>query len=513
MRVEEEPPSDACCQHAVAERQRELQLLRAELETQMLELARRQMAEMEAVKGQMEEMKGDMARLELELAKVRQELSDKKLARTTQQMERLKAKTQDTGTSRAVDEEKAVDKWMETYSCSALASKTKPLPPLILAVRTGRTDVVKHFAKFGENMEVVDENGDTPLLYAVGKLDLDMVKCLAQVGANPDACRGVTGYANNYGNGKVWIPALHIAVAKGAVEMVEALLAAGANVNIAAFHGHVRDETALHIAKDEGMVRALLRAPGVDVNMVRTRHDDGPCETPLLISLQAQRWKVASLLLEAGAMVNAEGCHSATREAILGNVELVELMLEKGAAMDTQGKCLISAVRRDLVPVVEALLGGEAGASARYRLGDNYLSEALHLAVQANKRGLVERLLQAGANPNAVPTWTSSPGPRPELPPLYAAVMSKSLELVKCLLTAGADPNKVEGYLYKKEPLVFIAVQSSTLEIVECLVQAGADVHAAYEDARTYPYCKKTTILDVARSRPEMMKYLQSLGV
>eukprot|EP00899_Mesostigma_viride_P007190 jgi/Mesvir1/16472/Mv10031-RA.1 len=477
--------------------------------------------------------------------------------------------------SAGLDAEKAaVWVWLETYSCAA--SKALMPPPLHWAAQTGRLDVIKHFVHFGVDLNVADDSGSTPLHLAAENNHLEVVKCLAQSGALLDKCKE--------GSGKKW-NALHVAAAKGYVEIADVLLAAGANVDttasrdvikaetalhLAVDNGHtevvkclvrwgarldvcrsmgyqgwaalhiaaakslvdivdtlvtagadvnaaasnygIKNETALHVASEEGVVKSLLRAPNVQVDAARCSGQNGSTvETPLLLAVQGKRWGVAALLLEAGASLGAEGSGRPAIEAILEHGELVQLVLEKGVTdLNSLGVCLCAAALKGTMPVLEALLQAAACLPDPLSQRAAYLGAALVSAIRAKSLAMVERLLQAGADPNALPREVAGYDCR-ELP-LHAGVISRSLEIVERLVQAGADPNSVGccRNLNAVAPILFEAICIGDLEIVKCLVQAGADPNATRVCDR---YNQISVILAAVESRNlGVVKYLVGAG-
>ena len=171
-------------------------------------------------------------------------------------------------------------------------------------------------------------------------------------------------------------------------------------------------------------------------------------------------------LLKAGANPNA--CSVMVLAAKRHNHELTSVLLRGGANPNQRG--YLYTVGRDKVdPLTAAILHclpsdpneSEAGKFIDLLLthGADITAGGTHIplrrAVEGRKGWICQKLLKAGADPNAGS-------------PLQVAVSNKDIEICKLFLQAGADPN----------PPLQIAVQKSDAEMCRVLIAAGADVHA-----------------------------------
>jgi cytohesin len=168
------------------------------------------------------------------------------------------------------------------------------------------------------------------------------------------------------------MPVLSVAARAGTVEVVQALLDAGAKVDAANDAGY----TALHGAALEGnavVVRALLKA-GAPVG---ARTSDG--ETPLHDAADMCRQEIVHILLSAGANVHAQG--------LLKQTPLYEaISLHRDP--DECGR------------VVKTLIEAGADVNAVQELtGNTPLIKALDSCSYAETLRVVVDLLDAGANP------------------------------------------------------------------------------------------------------------------
>lgn len=113
-------------------------------------------------------------------------------------------------------------------------------------------------------------------------------------------------------------------------------------------------------------------------------------------------------------------------------------------------------------------------ALARARSGDGFT--ALHLASYFGGADAARRLLEGGADPNAVA------GNPMRVTPLHSAVSARREDVIVLLLEAGADPNVRQQAGWT--PL-HGAAHNGHLSVVDRLLDAGADPSAASDDGRT----------------------------
>ncbi len=138
---------------------------------------------------------------------------------------------------------------------------------------------------------------------------------------------------------------LHLAVARGNVDIVTALLDAGANIEA----GGTGGAHPLHLAAlaNRPAVAKLLIARGAELE---SRDSNGM--TPLLIAASNGKLEVAEVLLDAGADVNAEGIrypYNALGVAVFGcQIPMAKLLLSKGmdinARFDDRSETLLFLV-------------------------------------------------------------------------------------------------------------------------------------------------------------------------
>ncbi|WLQ13631.1 ankyrin repeat domain-containing protein [Hahella aquimaris] len=187
---------------------------------------------------------------------------------------------------------------------------------------------------------------------------------------------------------------LIIASAVGDADMIDYLLAQGADVNIQGKQG----STALAMAvewRHPEIIERLLQA-GADVNVAM---DDGT--SPLMKTASYNLPELASRLLEQGANVNAnrhDGWTSLMLAAHAGSEEMLALLLEHGATVnqtESNGRTpLMAACFKGHIRVVEMLLSHGAQTEVQDADGATAMSEAA-----ARRHQAIVALLQASGAP------------------------------------------------------------------------------------------------------------------
>ena len=274
------------------------------------------------------------------------------------------------------------------------ADPNAPLTPggdtaLMLAARTGKTDAVRLLIEARADVNVKEHwGGTTALMWAVAQGHAEAVRLLIAAGADLNARSYYVAAANGRGfEGRTpaasrteekveefasgWLTPLMFAARDGSVELTRILVDAGADVNAVAGDG----KTALALAIFNGGydVASLLVDRKTDVNKA-----DAQRFTPLFWAVDRRNMETAPnfpwmvtvdpmplirKLLDAGANPNAlvnntprgrmrEGsprivfATALMRAAFAGDLELVKLLLERGAdpaIVSKDGETMVSA--------------------------------------------------------------------------------------------------------------------------------------------------------------------------
>ena len=289
---------------------------------------------------------------------------------------------------------------------------------------------------------------DAPLLFASARDELAVVQELLAAGADVEG-RGGEDYltplhaAVRFDNNPAIVEALVAAGAAideilyeaselGNLAIVEALLAGSSAEDInrlcKTYDIHTRiflaGSTALMAASEHGhieVVRALLAA-GADVN-----GRDGDGNTALMYATESDHLEIVEVLRAAGGdqRFDAQTRYSRGKTMLMlasekGRIEDVEAQLGAGADVDARSEfgqtALIYASQNGHLAVVEALISAGADVDAPEQLGDRYAwswdyqedypsNTPLIYASRGGHLGVVEALLDAGADVDAHNRW------------------------------------------------------------------------------------------------------------
>jgi len=184
--------------------------------------------------------------------------------------------------------------------------------------------------------------------------------------------------------------------------------------------------------------------------------------TPLFVAAVCGSVEVVELLLSAGAALEAE---KNILEAVAkeGHIDVLKLLLRNGgdtAKDDLSETMLDAAVKSGSLDMVEAVLG--AGWTIKKK--DTLLIDA----VSQGKPAIIQVLIDHGASVHAMDTTFRRS-------PLGNAVAGRLSDVVGVLLKAKADANTV-GFM--DETVLMAAAKNGDVATVELLLEAGADKNA-----------------------------------
>ncbi|HXV62165.1 MAG TPA: ankyrin repeat domain-containing protein [Vicinamibacteria bacterium] len=208
----------------------------------------------------------------------------------------------------------------------------------------------------------------------------------------------------------------------------------------------------------------ILLAFGTGQQAEPEKRDDAG-RTPLMLAVMEDDVETAERLIAAGADVDAADAYGRTALilAAQSSLESVRRLIAAGADISRRDDLGTSALS-------VALEAGRTDIASELRAAGaiESLEERLDEAVRAGNRAEVSRLIEAGADVDALDTSSYQT-------PLMTAIERRDIEMVLVLLDAGADPTR-EGTGIEttgENALTFAARQGSTWVFLR-LLQAGA---------------------------------------
>ena len=358
------------------------------------------------------------------------------------------------------------------------------------AVERDDVEIVDLLIRAGARVTTRTREGVTPLQLAATNGNGPMIDRLLKAGADSNAALTPAGDS-----------ALMMAARTGKTDAIRVLLEAGANVNAKESWGGT---TALMWAVSEGHAEAArtLIAAGGDVNArsnyvaaangrgfegrtpLGTSTDAKPMEfasgwlTPLMLAAREGNVELTGILVTAGADVNAVAGDGKTALAMAifnGNYEAASLLVDNKADVN-------KADAQRFTPLFWAVDRRNMETAPNFPW-----------IVTSDPMPLIHKLLDAGANPNALVNNTPRARMREGSPrivfatALMRAAFAGDLELVKLLLARGADPKVIsrdgETMLSAASGLAFIhgyhrgKAPEERLQVVKLFVELGNDVN------------------------------------
>ena len=251
--------------------------------------------------------------------------------------------------------------------------------PLHDSITLGMSDIETILIKEGANLEVRDMDGNTPFMEAVRSGQMPSIDKLAFNGAD-------TSTRNNRGD-----TPLHIAVSLERYDLVNKLLTLGASIH--ARNANNRTPLRLSMNVTPRMVSILL-------NSNRINFPDDLGNSALHIALQESApVDIITTLINQGSRINAidNNGHTPLRLAVDMNLlNQAKLLADAGAdpflsAVDNKSPADIAFTKGE--ECIKAIFSGKA-----INAMDNSANTILHLAARYGTPGIIETLLELGAN-------------------------------------------------------------------------------------------------------------------
>lgn len=330
------------------------------------------------------------------------------------------------------------------------AGMSRTRTPLLLAAELDEEEVALLLAERGANPNVADEDGWTPLHFAVLRGQGELLRYLLEIGA--DANARLQGDQTP----------LFVAARIGYREGVDRLLKAGADPNVgtldgltplmvAAAFGQVIVNGGPDYSDDWGdddtnrrppfkpqyiPIQEMLLEKGADVNAVAQGDAVNDSATPLKFAALTGCFTTIQMMLNAGANVNSYGGALSTpfiASACTGKRLAAGLLVERGADIHASAPdgltALMCASRYGHTEFVRWLISLGARVDAERMDGET----ALFAAASYGHTDVVRALLEGGATVDAADEEGRTP--------LMRAAFIGSPESVEALLEYGADPN------------------------------------------------------------------------
>jgi ankyrin repeat protein len=337
------------------------------------------------------------------------------------------------------------------------AATREGVTPLQLAAINGSAAMLTRLLKAGVDPNTpLSTAADTALMMAARTGKVEAIRVLLEAGAHINAQETWGGTTP-----LMW------AVSENHLDAVRALIAGGANVNarshyVAAANGRGFEGRTPIGQKTDGKVEEFASG----------------WLTPVMLAAREGNSAIASALIESGAEVNAKAGDGKTALALAifnGNYEVASLLVDRNADVN------IADAQR-FTPLFWAVDRRNMETAPNFPW-----------MVTADPLPLIRKLLDAGANPNALVDNTPRARMREGSPrivfatALMRAAFAADLELVNLLLAHGADPNVIsrdgETMVSAAAGLAFIhgyhrgKSPAERLQVVKLFVERGADVN------------------------------------
>lgn len=325
-------------------------------------------------------------------------------------------------------------------------------------------EIMEFLISKGAAFDLIDKDGVSPLMSAASQGQCKCANLLLQ-NLKKKLEKGLKSHINLAANSGG--SALMFAAGSGKVECVESLVKEGADVHmlvqaqaeylqslaeqVAAgeeVEEHVDGINSLMIAAAAGhldVVQALLEH-GADVN-VKDEED----KTALAAAVKANHGEIASLLIENGGdpnepYIDEEGIsHNLLMDSIIvENSDFAKLLISKGADVthfdDTGVSTVLQASHRGMTEVVEMLLSTPSDNKADLNAANEDGISPIIAAASEGHEEIVELLLKAGASADSKD--------KDETTALMAGAVRGHTNIVMALLKAGAsiDSQNVDGH-------------------------------------------------------------------
>ena len=265
---------------------------------------------------------------------------------------------------------------------------SKGLTPIMVAAVRGHTEVVRFLKEEGANLSELDLK-DQNILHILAKHNRHEMIPILMKGRNGAWIEKLVNQPNQKEN-----TPLHIAAAKGSVEIVEELLKEGYGADIDIQNWDKR--TPCHLAAAAGHTQILELLLKHDHNAIFDKDDDG--NTLLHLAAMNKHSDTVKLLIAFGAPVQKRNRKEWTpldSAAVSGCLKSCKLLLDNNSPLEPKDRSnrtpLHMAAIHGHSSVVKFLM--DRGASVRKESREGY--NALELAIEHGHKQVVEVLLES----------------------------------------------------------------------------------------------------------------------
>ncbi|XP_065186745.1 ankyrin-3-like [Sycon ciliatum] len=335
---------------------------------------------------------------------------------------------------------------------------------LIIALVNRDLESAELLLSANTNMNIVDMEGNTPLILATRIGNLKLAQLIIKKGANVGFVSPLTGRQ-----------ALHYATESNLNDLAAWLVRHGADI----------------LAEDSQGRNALhLCSPALSVSLKESAAAAAVAEGKI-----GYVQRLVELGLDINAATGVSGAPLLHRAAYCGHSDLVNYLLQNGASValvDNEGDsaihyvCLKDLAERYHAQALHLLLAYGGDASLPNKKGDT----PLHIAARQGFNHRVHMLLENGADRSAV-------NKRGELP-LHRACGNPDAHMTVCMLLDGVPKSVVNRATEEGWTPLMYAAKAGAIEIASFLVEQQADVNvrqrAGFTALHFAVQCTKTNV-------------------
>ncbi|RFU27758.1 hypothetical protein B7463_g8575, partial [Scytalidium lignicola] len=364
------------------------------------------------------------------------------------------------------------------------ANKTSPL---IYAAQLGNIECAKYLLDHGADISLADYSERSAFIYAIDYNQIEIVRLLLE--------RGVKLHGTEQGEQAPLFRALDND------SVVKLLLEHGAEINVRSSYGQTPLMVAAEYGYEASLKLLLSYDAAIDLEMARNKGDMIGGWTALMYGVDSGTEEVVRLLAEAGANVNHQVYDGSTPVHQAVNNGTIKKLMEFRPDVNIPNiddNMPLHFVRRGM-PLEHAQLLVHAGAILDFQNKEGYTP--LGVALYNGNDGVAEYLIERKANVNIASQAYGAP--------LHLACRNSTIDMVRKLVDAGADVDLavpgIPGTPLQATLLRYITKEVDT--IIRYLVEdARADINRT---GGTYG-----TVLAVAalRGSSDLVSYLLDNG-